>query len=197
MKLIIALKALEGEFSIKHIKTSDKNIVNKINKINRHNNFSSEAGFKNFIVYNLLKTSEDPSNQLSSYSPISFIVYEDIKKKLPEQYSLSLYDGYTMYMQQEQNSVGKKVIGIAATGLKNYFALIKYYSDYYKSVEENGKIDTSDNEYFVKQFTLVDKEGNPKVFTIDKISGLNLSDTGNNILKSHLKSLLKRKQRVY
>ena len=187
-KLIIALKALEGEFSIKHIKTSDKNIVNKIN---RHNNFSSEAGFKNFIVYNLLKTSEDPSNQLSSYSPISFGVYEDIKKKLPEQYSLSLYDGHTMYMQQEQNSVGKKVIGIAATGLKNYFALIKYYSDYYKSVEENGEIDTSDNEYFIKQFTLVDKKGNPKVFTIDKISGLNLSDDGNNILKSHLKSLLK------
>ena len=140
-----------------------------------------------------METSRHPSNQVASYSPISFGVYEDIKKSLSAEYSLSLYDGYTMLMQQEQNAVGKKVIGIAATGLKNYFGLVKYYNDYYeKASNSNEGLKLTDNAYFLRQFTLVDAEtGKPKQYTINKIAGINLNEKANAILKSTLLETLK------
>lgn len=84
--------------------------------------------------------------------------------------------------QQEQNSVGKKVIGIAATGLKNYFGLIKYYSEYYEST---NSISPTDNTYFLKEFTL-----NGEKITVRKIAGLNLTRQSNEILKESLRQML-------
>lgn len=179
--LLAVLLSLENNKEALYIKAPKKDIVLKINQ---HNKFRSESGFKNYIVYKLLSTSDHPSNQVASYSPISFGVYEDIKKELGNEYLLSMYDGYTMDLQQEQNSVGKKVIGIAATGLKNYFGLVKYFSEYYNNVEKEG-IDKTSNGYFIKQIKL-----GKEVFTVSKISGINISKQSNNILKEHLRETL-------
>lgn len=179
--LLAVLLSLENNKSVLYIKAPKKDIVDKVNQ---HNKFKSESGFKNYIVYKLLSTSDHPSNQVASYSPISFGVYEDIKKELGNEYLLSMYDGYTMDLQQEQNAVGKKVIGIAATGLKNYFGLVKYFSEYYNNVEKEG-IDKTSNGYFVKQIKL-----GKEVFTVSKISGINISKQSNEILREHLRGTL-------
>lgn len=94
-------------------------------------------------------------------------------------------------MQQEQNAVGRKVIGIAATGLKNYFGLVKYYNDYFNKAVEDGKVSPHDNSYFLREFTLVDKSGNPKTYTITKLAGLNLSEKASEILKKSLNDVLR------
>jgi hypothetical protein len=88
-----------------------------------------------------------------------------------------------MFKQQENNAVGKGVIGItAASGLKNYFGLIKYYSDYYNRVSE---ISGLDNEFLYNEITLGDKH-----FTLTRLAGLNLSNFGNELLKNYLNAEL-------
>lgn len=133
--------------------------------ITRHESYFSEDGFKNFIVNKLMAITRHPNNQVSAATPISFGVYDDIKKSITKgSYKLSPYDGVTMGKQQEQNAVGKEVIGVAATGLKDYFALVKYYND-------RMPLYTSDNNYFLKNYTI-----NGKQYFLNKISGLNSSE---------------------
>jgi hypothetical protein len=93
-----------------------------------------------------------------------------------------MYDGHSMFRQQETNSIGKAVIGIAATGLKNYFGMVKYFSDYYNRTSE---IKNTDNEFFHRELTL----GEDK-YTINRIAGLNLERKSLELLKNHLTNML-------
>lgn len=144
-----------------------------VKQINKHNKYNNENGFKNFVVHKLIALSTNPKNQVASYSPISFGKYTEIGKKIDGSYSLSNYDGHTTFLQQEQNAVGKKVIGAAATGLKDYFALVTYYSNYY-----DGEISPEDNEFFTRHFHILGKDYNLK-----KIGGLNLTEKATKILE--------------
>ena len=93
-----------------------------------------------------------------------------------------MYDGHSMFRQQETNSIGKAVIGIAATGLKNYFGMVKYFSDYYNKTTQ---IRNTDNEFFHRELVL----GKDK-YTLNRISGLNLERSSLELLKQHLRTTL-------
>lgn len=178
-KFTSILETLNANKDAKYVIDSSDKYVQWANK---HNSFKSTAGFKNYIVYNLLQTSDNPKNHIASYSPISFGAYEDIKKAMESNETLSLYDGHSMFRQQETNSIGKAVIGIAATGLKNYFGMIKYFSDYYSKASD---IKNTDNEFFHREITLGDDK-----YTINRIAGLNLEKRSLQLLKEHLTSTL-------
>ena len=158
---------LKAHPEIKYIHSETDLIADKfIKQLNKHNKYNNENGFKNFIVNKLIALSVSPRNQVASYSPISFGDYTEIGKKIDGSYALSNYDGHTTFLQQVQNAVGKKVIGAAATGLKDYFGLVTYYSNYY-----NGDITPEDNEFFTRHFNVLGKDYNLK-----KIGGLNLTE---------------------
>lgn len=148
-----------------------------IKVINKHNSFDySTDSLKNFVVKNIIETSNSPVNQISSYSPITFGKYEEIKKSRENNFVLSLLDGISMDQQQETNAVGKDVIGIAANGIKDYFALVDYFSNYYK-----GDINPFDNEYFERVFNLGDGD-----IIVNRIAGLNLTDRAISALNSYI-----------
>ena len=92
-------------------------------------------------------------NQVASYTPVSFGGLKSEKEKL---YNLSLYDGHTMGIQQYQNAIGKDVIGIGATGLKDYFAMITSYATSFS--EPDYIHDVFDNNYFQHLFILNGKK---------------------------------------
>jgi hypothetical protein len=146
--------------------------------INNHNTFNySTASLKNYVVRNIIETSNHPKNQIASYSPITFGEYEDIKKEKENNFTLSLMDGMGMDQQQETNAVGKDVIGVAANGIKDYFALVEYFSNYY----DNG-FNKTDREYFEREFSL-DGVNSIKV---NRIAGLKLKTQSIEILNRHL-----------
>lgn len=177
---IDVLNYLNDNQNITKLKTKKKFLVKAINN---HNNHTNESGFKNYIVEQLVLTSRNPKNQIFSYSPISFGGYEDIKKEQVRTTTLSLNDGYSMGSQQYQNAIGKAVIGVAATGLKDYFALVTYFGKYYDSIKD---ISVTDNQYFEKDFVGIGSKFSRKV----KIDGLNLTDAAINSLQETLKQSL-------
>jgi hypothetical protein len=165
---------LKDHPEIKYIDSENDLIADKfIKQLSKHNKYNNENGFKNFVVNKLIALSTSPRNQVASYSPISFGKYTEIGKKIDGSYALSNYDGHTTFLQQEQNAVGKKVIGAAATGLKDYFALVTYYSNYY-----NGEVTSEDNEFFSRNFHILGKNYNLK-----KIGGLNLTEKATKTLE--------------
>lgn len=159
-----------------HIKTGHPEIYKTIRN---HNSFDSEEGFNNFKVWQMIKTSRNPKNQLTANTPISFGKLAEQKK--PKTLNLSMYNPYAMYKQQENNSVGRDVIGIAATGIKSYFALVTYFSNYYKT----GEIDPTSNAFFMREYT-VGEITKP----IQTIAGLNLTQKMSENLKNSLKDAL-------
>jgi len=93
-----------------------------------------------------------------------------------------------MGKQQEENSVGKGVIGITAVGIKDYFSMVKVYSEYYKSID---KINPESLAYFEKKFIL-----NGKTKFIYKIAGLNLDRKSNIVLQNYLREQIIGKQKI-
>jgi hypothetical protein len=178
------LRILDKNPQIKFLKTKNTQITKDVNY---HNSFMSEDGFKNFIIHKLIGISQNPRNQVASNSPISFGVFTDITKKLSSAYALSNYDGHTTFKQQEQNAVGRRVIGIAATALKDYFGLVQYFGNYYSDLKQ---IDTLHPAYFLRTFNI-----NDKTYIKSKITGLNVSRESNLILQEHLLKMLT--QEVY
>ena len=164
-QLIISLNILnEGDYDgdYEFVYSKDKKLTDKINK---HESYYSEDGFKNFVVNRLLSVLKHPETQVSSSKPISFGVYTKLKSKIEGGgFQLNNYDGFTSGKQQEQNSIGKDVIGIAATGLKNYFALVRYFNNYYTNTE---KLDVESPKFFKSTYTI-----NGKEYNLGRISGL-------------------------
>ena len=174
--IITLLSKVRGSDSI--IKLEHPRINELLEIINNHNNYEySTTSLKNYVVRNIIETSNHPKNQISSHSPITFGEYEDIKKSKDNSFVLSLMDGISMYQQQETNAVGKDVIGIAANGIKDYFALVEYFSKYY-----SGEIKKTDNEYFERTFTL---NGETPV-KVNRIAGLSLEKQASDILNKYI-----------
>lgn len=120
----------------------------------------------NFRVNQIIKISRSPKNYLSSYTPVSFGDYNGMKKQ--SKTPLTLYNPYTMYKQQENNYIGKGVIGITAVGIKSYFALVSYFSSSYSKNE----LTSNSPEFFFNEYTIGDKTR-----VVNTIAGLNLSES--------------------
>lgn len=183
-KFILILEHLnENKDRYDFIKSEDKDLSRAVRN---HQKYFSEDGFKNYIIHNLMKITNSANTQYASGTPISFGVYDRLKKQIEDSSRiLSLYDGYSMGHQQEQNSVGKDVIAIAATALKDYFGLVTYYSDYYSK----NNLSNQDDKFFIKKYHI-----NGKDYIINKIAGLNNTEVAsklqNKILRDTLISIL-------
>lgn len=64
-------------------------------------------------------------------------------ENVTEEYNLSSYDMLSYYIQQYNASVGKDDVGIAANGVKTFYALSSYYNTYYKNNEFETDLSTS------------------------------------------------------
>ena len=82
------------------------------------------------------------------------------KYKKPKSTKLALLNPYGVFKQQENNYVGKGVIGIAATGLKTYLALVTYFSNHYKE----GSMHSDDNKFFNRIYTINGKTKKYKTY---------------------------------
>lgn len=190
-RLIRSLNILnEGDYDLDYefVYSKDKKLTDKINK---HESYYSEDGFKNFIVDKLHGVLTNPETQVSSSKPTSFGVYSKFKSKIEDKsFQLNNYDGNTSGKQQEQNSIGKEVIGIAATGLKNYFALIRYFKNYYDQLKGRS-LSVEDPEFFKSTYTI-----NGKVYNLGRIAGLFSSESiikqQNELMAKTVKDILER-----
>jgi hypothetical protein len=160
------------------IKTSNQDLFRIIKT---HNKYFNEEGLNNFKVHNMLETSRSAKHYISSYSPITFGGYRDLKKE--KDYTLNIYNPASSYLQQENNYVGKGVIGIAATGIKTYFTLVSYYSNKVAS----GKLTAEDAAFFSRIYKV-----NNTTKLVQHPSGLNLTKKGKEIFKTALSNSLVR-----
>lgn len=133
--------------------------------LTKHNKFYNLDGFNNFKVYNMIQVSSSLINRPISNSPVTFGDYRTKVKSSIRKPKLSLSNPATIYIQQENNFIGKGVIGIAANGMKDYFSLITYFSQYYNK----GKFSVNDNQTFLREYNI--GKGSKK---ISKIAGIQL-----------------------
>jgi hypothetical protein len=146
----------------KYLKTGNPELFKTVRN---HNSYYSDSGFNNFKLQKIMQVSRSAKNQISANSPVSFGDYRTVGGGIKTSDNLSLYNPYGMYKQQENNYVGKDVIGMAATGIKGYFAMIAYFSKYYDKKETN----VTDPEFFINEYTV-----SGKTRTVTKLAGLNL-----------------------
>ena len=120
------------------------------------------------MVSRIKQVISDPTSQILANSPVDVQSWHDAIKAVlnkkglePDSDILSPYDMFSMYKQQYDASVGKDDVGIAANGLKVFFALSSYYNDYYKN-----KFEATDTEVrrsfktFSREFVFVNEGEN-------------------------------------
>jgi hypothetical protein len=84
-----------------------------------------------------------------------------------------------MYKQQKDASVGNDDVGIAANGLKSFFALSAYYNNYFENNFPNRVIDLRrSNKTFLKSFTFMGAEGT-KTYKLANIADISISEVQN------------------
>ncbi len=95
---------------------------------------------------------------------------------------MSPYDMFSYYIQQRDAAVGKEDVGIAANGLKVFFALSSYYNNYYANSfdPENVRLNS---KTFKKEFTLT-LNGERKVMNIVGLSDVRISKAQKETLKN-------------
>ena len=136
---------------------------------------------KNSIISKIKEIILSPTNQLLASTPVDDAMGEFKKatEHIGSNYNISGYNMLGMFKQQYDASVGKDDVGIAANGLKVFFALSSYYNNYYKS----NPTDFSgfDNHLFRKSISI-----NGSTYSFGAISDVALSDAQ----KSSLMNLL-------
>lgn len=148
------LQKVDGLTSIKY----NRGVINEATSqkvlaiINKHNNYFIEnprltaSAFKNSVSSKMRRVVSDVRNALISYTPIGM---EEPREAADSSQSgeavktMTGMDPFTKWIMTVQNMSGKKVIGIAATGEKIFFALSYYY---------NELVSTNDPEWFKNAF---------------------------------------------
>ena len=122
-----------------------------LDKVNEHNTYKvSQDSSKNKVVKSIRSVSNDLRNLLSAYSPISMDDFTDLLKTIDSADKKSIYDGYSVFEIQEENYIGKSVVGVMANGVKAFFTLTQYFNNYFSK----GNVDILDNEFFIKEFNI-------------------------------------------
>lgn len=153
----------------------DEQILNDI--INKHNNsyiapINRVAVMKNFVSSRIQKQIQATKNMLAAYSPIEMTDIGEAAENTPKAKSssgLSILNPAMLAVMQNQNMVGKNVVGIAANGQKanlmwNYFMndVIRHATEspYLKYAQFNFKSSRIKNR-FLSQGVEVDINGLP------------------------------------
>ena len=94
-------------------------------------------GLKNRVVDGILDVVLNPKNQINLHIPINMDDPQKAAQKsaLGKEEKLRTSDNpASKFVMQEQNMVGKEVIGITAVSLKVYFLLSNYYNTKYREL---------------------------------------------------------------
>lgn len=163
----------------------DQNIFIAI--LNRHNLNKSylkqEHAMKNSIVSRIKQIISAPSNQLLANTPVDIDDWHKaaasaLSKKQSKEILLSSYDMFSMYKQQRDASVGKADVGIAANGLKVFFALSTYYNDYYNTsfIGNIARLRTN-FKTFKKEFKFINTENptEPIIYSLGTIADIDIT----------------------
>lgn len=163
----------------------DQNIFIAI--LNRHNLSKSylkqEHAMKNSIVSRIKQIISAPSNQLLANTPVDIDDWHKaaasaLSKKQSKEILLSSYDMFSMYKQQRDASVGKDDVGIAANGLKVFFALSTYYNDYYNTsfIDNIARLRTN-FKTFKKEFKFINTENptEPIIYSLGTIADIDIT----------------------
>ena len=146
IQLIYKIDDNKGKYNYS-ILTNKEEKEKIINQIQRHENYKvsysyKEKAFKNVASANIRNVVHNIRNRDQAYSPITM---KDLQKeadnspKGAETKQLNMINPLTKYIMQNQNLVGKNVIGIAANGEKDWFNLTYYYHNILRTGNSNDK----------------------------------------------------------
>lgn len=115
--------------------TVDGNSV--LNDLNIHsltniNQSDLEAVLRNIVSYNIQDIIQDPRNMDMAYSPVNMDIMREAANTSPlgsAAFKISLFNPLSKFRMQEENMVGKQVIGIAAVGEKVFFNVSWYCNE--------------------------------------------------------------------
>ena len=118
-----------------------------INQIQKHENYKvsykqREQAYKNVASANIRNVVHNIRNRDQAYSPITMRDLQKEADKSPkgaETKQLNMMNPLTKYVMQNQNLVGKNVIGIAANGEKDWFNLTYYYHNVLRNGNQKDK----------------------------------------------------------
>lgn len=125
--------------------TDDKQKI--INQIQKHENYKvsyrqREQAYKNVASANIRNVVHNIRNRDQAYSPITMRDLQKEADKSPKgakTKQLNMMNPLTKYVMQNQNLVGKNVIGIAANGEKDWFNLTYYYHNVLRNGNQKDK----------------------------------------------------------
>lgn len=118
-----------------------------INQIQKHENYKvsyrqREQAYKNVASANIRNVVHNIRNRDQAYSPITMRDLQKESDKSPKgakTKQLNMMNPLTKYVMQNQNLVGKNVIGIAANGEKDWFNLTYYYHNVLRNGNQKDK----------------------------------------------------------
>ena len=118
-----------------------------INQIQKHENYKvsyrqREQAYKNVASANIRNVVHNIRNRDQAYSPITMKDLQKEADKSPKgakTKQLNMMNPLTKYVMQNQNLVGKNVIGIAANGEKDWFNLTYYYHNVLRNGNQKDK----------------------------------------------------------
>lgn len=118
-----------------------------IEQIQKHENYKvsyrqREQAYKNVASANIRNVVHNIRNRDQAYSPITMRDLQKEADKSPKgakTKQLNMMNPLTKYVMQNQNLVGKNVIGIAANGEKDWFNLTYYYHNILRNGNEKDK----------------------------------------------------------
>lgn len=150
------------------IKVSRREAILKA--INRYNNYLSRIKdtklldniHKNYIEHSIYSIINNPVNQIEAQNSVDFITkpYKDLAAKSPMAHD-SVKNGPGAFTTNIHaiinNQVGKKCIGIAAVGLKSFFAITEYFNN---AIRNNQYLPLHDInlEFWVNDHSEISKE---------------------------------------
>lgn len=138
LKLDMDLSVLD-ENTVKQIQRIKTRFLNNLNLHDNTKLSKSMKGLvlKNKVIAGIHEAMSDPENIVNATAPIEMDEQQEAARtstagELVKR--ITSDNAFTKYLMQIQNMVGKEVIGISATGLKAYFALVNFYQSEFDSL---------------------------------------------------------------
>lgn len=176
-KVSVLNKILEKPSSViifdSDVSNSDREMIRKLVQRHEDSKRSGKAqvlGLQNTVVRGILEVLRSPSTQVNMSKPISMDNLKSIAKNstlAKDEKIMTLDNSFTKFMMQEQNMVGREVIGIGAVSLKHFFAASTFMNQQITKME--NAIDNNNPSAIVPLLMDIvydSKIGNQEVLTL-------------------------------
>lgn len=175
--LIYKIDSNAGKYTY-NVDTYAEEKAKLITKIQKHEKYQvnyrqREQAYKNVASANIRNVVHNIRNRDQAYSPITMRDLQREAGKSPKgakTKQLNMMNPLTKYIMQNQNLVGKNVIGIAANGEKDWFNLTYYYHNILRTGNEKDKFYLKMNHSYSRIAGRA--SGNPEQVTVNHIPDL-------------------------